>query len=97
MAVDNQLSDRVRKLRFFPGIYLLSHAVEVALHFINTDRQRVRQREILGVFGQDGQGVVSVSTQILAPSKDGPAPMLTVKFDVSLPLNERHGSVPCGG
>jgi hypothetical protein len=43
------------------------------------------------------QGVVSVSTQILAPSKDVPVPMLTVKFDVSLPLNERHGSVPGGG
>ena len=50
--VDDQLCRDVGELRLPPQFDLLAHAVEIPLHLVHADRQRVLQREVLGVLGE---------------------------------------------
>jgi hypothetical protein len=52
-AVDEQLRFDLGKLGFLPAFDLLPQAIEVALHFVNADGERVLQREVFGMLGQD--------------------------------------------
>jgi hypothetical protein len=51
--VDDHLGRHRAELRLAPGLYLLSHRLEVPLLPVHTDRDGVYKRQAFRVFGQD--------------------------------------------
>jgi len=53
--IDDQLRGPIREACDLPGLDLLPHRLEVALHAVHADRQDVREAQVLGVLGENGR------------------------------------------
>src|SRR5712692_6198581 len=63
--VDGEFRGFVRETRFRPGGDLLLHRLEIALHPIHSDRERVYEAQVLGVLGEH-RTEISVKRHVVA-------------------------------